>query len=132
MINTREIAAELRVSHWAGIMQERTRSGLSIKAFCRQADICQNTYFYWQRRVRAALCGELAVKPQVEAAAANTIESTRKSLIPSGWVTVCETDETTSEEKTLPIEINGCRVLADANVDFELLEKVCRVLVNLC
>ena len=54
MVNTREIAGELRLSHWAGIMQERTRTGMSIKAFCQQMGICQNTYFYWQRKVRAA------------------------------------------------------------------------------
>ena len=54
MINTREIAEEYRLAHWAQIMHERIQSGLSIKAYCKQIGICGNTYFYWQRRVRAA------------------------------------------------------------------------------
>jgi hypothetical protein len=35
-------------------MKEREQSGLSIKAYCEHIGICGNTYFYWQRRVRAA------------------------------------------------------------------------------
>ena len=54
MINTREIAEEYRLTHWAQVMQERSQSGLTIKAFCRQIGICTNTYFYWQRRLRQA------------------------------------------------------------------------------
>ena len=33
MTNTREIAEEYRVGHWAQILQERISSGLSIKAY---------------------------------------------------------------------------------------------------
>jgi transposase-like protein len=61
MINTRAIAAEYRLSHWAQVMQERMQSGLSIKAYCKQIGICGNTYFYWQRKVRAAACEQLAL-----------------------------------------------------------------------
>ena len=63
MKNTREIAKEYRLSHWAGIMQERSQSGLSVKAFCRKMGICGNTYFYWQRKLREAAC-EQFVLPQ--------------------------------------------------------------------
>ena len=61
MINTREIAEEYRLSHWSQIMQERIKSGLSIKAYCKQIGICGNTYFYWQRKLREAACGQLAL-----------------------------------------------------------------------
>ena len=61
MVNTREIAEEYRLSHWAQVMQARMQSGLSIKAYCKQIGICGNTYFYWQRRVRAAACEQLAL-----------------------------------------------------------------------
>ena len=61
MINTREIAEKYRLSHWARIMRERVESGLSIKEYCKQIGICGNTYFYWQRRVRAAACEQLAL-----------------------------------------------------------------------
>ena len=59
MINTREVAAEYRLSYWAQIVQKRTRSGSSIRAYCKQIGISENTYFYWQRRLRKAACEQL-------------------------------------------------------------------------
>ena len=120
MNNTREIAAEYRISHWAQVMQERTASGLNIKEFCKQIGICQNTYFYWQRKVRAALCEKLLPAAKNET-----------SLVPKGWA-ICEAAEPKISERVLPIEIGGYRVLADADVDADLLAKVCRVLKSLC
>ncbi len=59
MINTREIASEYRLSHWARIMEERVQSGMTVKAYCEQTGICGNTYYYWQRRLREASCEQL-------------------------------------------------------------------------
>ena len=60
MVNTREIAAEYRLSHWAQIMRERVKRELTIRAYCKQIGICENTYFYWQRRLRKAAYEQLS------------------------------------------------------------------------
>jgi hypothetical protein len=60
-MNTRDIAEEFRLRHWAGIMREREESGLSIKAFCEKAGFHENKYFYWQKRLRELACDELAI-----------------------------------------------------------------------
>jgi len=125
MVNTREIAEEYRLSHWAQIMRERQESGLSIKAYCEQIGVCGNTYFYWQRRVREAAYQELAVKPQSKA----MIHA--KSPVPNGWA-LCEVAEPKNSGKALTIEIGKFRVLADTDTDFELLPKVCKTLASLC
>ena len=64
MVNTREVATEYRLSHWAQIVRERAESGISIRAYfvdipCKEIGICENTYFYWQRRLRKAACEQL-------------------------------------------------------------------------
>ena len=59
-MNTNDIAAEYRLSHWAGIVREREESGLSIKQFCKNAGFHENRYFYWQKKLREAACEELA------------------------------------------------------------------------
>jgi len=41
-------------------MQERAQSGSTIRAYCKQVGICENTYFYWQRRLRQAACEQLS------------------------------------------------------------------------
>jgi putative transposase len=123
MVNTREIAEEYRLSHWAQVMQERAQSGLSIKAYCKQIGICGNTYFYWQRRVRAAACEALTVPHEASVPG--------KTLIPSGWA-VCEVEEPTPEKKALAIEIGGYRISVESGVDQELLAKTCQTLKSIC
>jgi len=124
-MNTRDIAAEYRLSHWAQVMQERIRSGLSIKAFCKQIGIGGNTYFYWQRKLREAAYEDLAARVEKEGA------SSEKSLIPSGWA-VCKSAEEEVTGKAVTIEIGEFRVIAEAESDPEILVKVCRALKSLC
>jgi len=123
MINTREMAEEYRLSHWAQIMRERVESGLSINGFCKQIGICGNTYFYWQRKLR-----ETAAKQITQEIAAES-----QALVPNGWA-VCEETraELEPEESAVSIEIGKCHVKVDAGTDPELLAKVCRVLMSLC
>jgi putative transposase len=114
MINTREIAAGYRLGHWAEIVRERSESGLTIKAFCESAGLHENTYFYWQRKLRESAC-EMTVAGALPA--------------PGGWTAAVPTTDAVS--RTLPIEIGKCRVLADRDTDEKLLAKVCRVLASL-
>jgi len=55
-MNTRKIAAEYRLTQWAGIIRERQESGLNVKAFCEAKGFHENIYFYWQRKLREAAC----------------------------------------------------------------------------
>ena len=73
-INTKEIAAEYRLTHWAQIMKERNESGLSVRAFCKEAGFHENIYYYWQRKLREAACGQLAGK-----------QAGAGSLVPQGF-----------------------------------------------
>ena len=58
-MNTREIAEEYRLTHWAAIMRERAESGLSIRAYCEKTGFHENVYYYWQRKLRQAACEQL-------------------------------------------------------------------------
>ena len=53
-MNMREVAAEYRLGHWAGVMREQTESGMSIKKFCEMREIRENVYYYWQKKLREA------------------------------------------------------------------------------
>ena len=124
MINTRQIATEFRLSHWAGIMRQQQESGLSKNMFCEQNSIAKNVFYYWQRKIREAMCQELLNNSQPKPVEVDDSE------IPTGWA-VCE-PAPIDTAKTLPIEINGCRILASADTDAELLAKTCKVLMSLC
>jgi hypothetical protein len=138
-MNTREIAAEYRLSHWAQKMRERQESGLNIREFCQIEGYHENVYYYWQRKLRKAACQELVVKTE------KAEVKTNKSLVPAelvaddvrcspmqpGWLK-CEPSEEAVNESKITIEINGCQVLANNDTDTELLKKVCRTLMSLC
>jgi len=129
MKNTREIASEYRMGHWAGIMRERIESGLSITKFCEREGMHVNRYHYWQRRLRLTAMAEMQGSQR---------EDEQLQLPPAGWSQVStpvepeETDAAQINQAGLTIEIGKCRVNAKENVTSELLRKVCRVLVELC
>lgn len=117
MINTREIAKEYRLSHWAKVMQERSQSGLSIKIFCKQVGICVNTYFYWQRKLREAACEQLAQPSFTEV----------KLLGPSTLAASAET----SPSGQIHVEANGMHITADSGYPVEKLGALLRELKQL-
>lgn len=121
-MNTREIASEFRLSHWAQIMRDRSASGMSIRGYCKSTGICENVYYYWQRKLREAACGELVMAQGEQ----------EKALIPTGWA-VCKAAETAAPQRpSLTIEIGGCRITVEADADLELLARTCRMLKSLC
>ena len=152
MQNTREIAKEYRMSHWAGIMRERTESGLSIRAFCAREGMHVNRYHYWQRRLRSAAMEYGKVEPNygepklyerssvnsaVSAAMPGKVEAIEP--VPTGWTQVVPLEESnksiavkTMNSPEVTIEIGKCRVSANDSTDTELLAKVCKMLVSLC
>ncbi|MCL2342401.1 MAG: IS66 family insertion sequence element accessory protein TnpB [Firmicutes bacterium] len=134
MVNTREIAAEYRLSQWAKITQEREQSGLTIKAFCQKIGIGTNTYFYWQRKLREAVCQELLPAAKGSEKALVSSEPMGRSVpcppMAPGWA-MCKTEEP-PVKKTLVIEIGVFRVQVEPDTDPELLAKTCRMLKSLC
>ena len=117
-MNTREIAVEFRLAHWAQIMQERVASGMSIKAYCKTNGIGANTYFYWQKKLRAAAAQQLAAAAQPE----------RQALVPSGWTAVTEDIATPEQESSLTLRVGGVEVQVRQGFDEALLASVCRAL----
>lgn len=124
-MDTREIAVAYRLTHWAGILRERQTSGMSIRAYCKAEGICENVYYYWQRKLREAACEELL--PAID-------DNPEQSLVPKGWAAVSEQKTESGEipAGAISIEIGKCRVLATVDSDPELLSKVCRMLASIC
>ena len=114
-MNTRDIAAEYRLSHWAQVVQDRSQKGLSIRVYCAEAGIHENTYFYWQRKLHEAASAQAAGLPAPNA------------LAPKGWTALSvQTDSINMHG--LIVEVGGCRVHVQADTDTVFLAQVCRAL----
>jgi len=129
-MNTSAITAEYRLAYWAGIIQERRESGLSIKAFCEKAGFHENIYFYWQRKLREATCEQLAVIGKGTAATGmassgfteiRISESARASFRPGATSSGC-----------LYIEVGGIRITADDAYPPTKLAELLKGMMPLC
>ncbi|MET0018030.1 hypothetical protein SDC9_69847 [bioreactor metagenome] len=116
-MTSKEVTYQYRLAKWSELMKERTELGQSIRAYCAMKGFAENTYFYWQRRLRDAACKELAEQSS----------NTETGLVPTGWMQLSPA-ENTPAEAPVTIEINGCRVAVTAETTPELLAKVCRTL----
>jgi len=123
MKNTREIAAEYRLTHWAQIMQDRNASGLSIKSYCETKGIHENVYHYWQRKLRAAAY-ELATN-QPQATELLVPGFTEVKLVESGEPSI----QTSGQ---ICIEYEGYKITADSGYPPESLTTLLKALMQPC
>ena len=128
MVNTREITAEYRLTHWAQVINERAPSGLSIKAYCRQIGIAANTYFYWQKKLREAACEQLSAPPVVPK---------QTALVPSGFAEVKVMPSTHRSPKAavvrpsqIRVEDAGVKISTDSAYPLENLAALLRELTR--
>ena len=122
-MDTRGIAAEYRLTHWAGIVKERMESGLSVKAFCEKAGIHENTYYYWQKKLREMACGELRG---------------RTILVPQGFAEVklaaqpMQPEPAASMQNQISIESCGVRITAGNEYPADKVAALLREVMRAC
>ena len=139
----REAKTQYRIREWAERFRERSQSGQTVRSWCSDNGVSNRTYYYWLRRVReyaaqvmSAAGGEnvsaLAPVTAFKELAAPQAPAAAKLSVPDGWAVCALMEQPKLQAKTLPIEIGKCRVLADEDVDPELLAKFCKALVSIC
>jgi hypothetical protein len=138
----REAKAEYNVKVWAERFRERAHSGQTVRAWCSEKGVSVRTYYYRLRQVRECAAQMMnatrgdSVTEIVSDAESNELlpvnTGSAELSVPNGWSVCVESEQKSPASKTLPIEIGKCRVMADADVDPELLVKVCKALVRLC
>jgi putative transposase len=121
-MNTREIAAQFRLAHWAQIMQERVDCSQSIRAFCQAKGLSPNTYFYWQRKLRETAVNQMA-------AASQPVPS--QPQVPSGWARVSSAQEA-EPPRGLTLHIGAAKIEVRQGYDEALLASVIKTLSGLC
>ena len=47
------------MSHWAKIITDQKESGLTIREYCEKNGLHENSYYYWQKKLRTAAIDEL-------------------------------------------------------------------------
>jgi transposase-like protein len=74
-MDTRKLTKEYRLAFWTQLARERAESGRNVRAFCEERGLHENTYYYWQRKLREATYS--AAAPAGGGAAENRARSER-------------------------------------------------------
>jgi transposase-like protein len=126
-MNTREIAVEFRLSHWAKIVQDQNNSGLSIRAYCKNASIQESSYYYWLKRLREAASEGMA-----------QLRRSETGLAPAGFAevklpTTSALEPTfTAKQSHVCIEAAGVRITADNGYPIGNLATLLREVARPC
>ena len=122
-MTTKEMTYQYRLAQWSDLVKERVALGLSIRSYCAMKGFAENTYFYWQRRLREA------ARPQLEAGQAG--------LPVPGFVEVAlspapEAPVTQTQTGQLQVQINGIRLSVDSSYLPEKLAALLQALSRPC
>jgi len=123
------MTAELRLSRWAQIMRERTESGLSVKAYCEKEGIHQNSYFYWQKKIREAVGGQM-IDLRDNQSPRNLERTSFLEVKATKTISEMVSLENSNQNKNLQIEIGEARINADSVYPVDKLIKLLRGLMR--
>ena len=128
-MDTRKIAREVRLRHWAEQINNRNASGETVISWCAKQGINPKTYYYWQNQLRKTALKRIAVEQN---------GNERTSLLSSGFAEVKISD---SPRPPLPeysgrgevrIEAAGFRITADSGYPAASLAELLKGLALSC
>jgi transposase-like protein len=113
-----------REARWRGIIREQARSGLSIRAFCRQVGVTESAFYFWR--------GELARRGQEQRRRRVPRRRRPRATSPPAFVPVNVLAEVPAQAAgRMEIELpGGWRVRVAAPVDRSVLADVLAVLAE--
>jgi transposase-like protein len=126
-MNIRKMTREVRLRHWAGLINEKNANKTTIKEFCAMHSISPKTYYYWQRKLReAAMC-------QMTEPTSGFIQT---GLVPTGFTEVKASKALKPADAEsigkIHIEAAGLQLTADSAYPSVNLAELIRELARLC
>ncbi len=126
-MNTKEMARQVRLTHWAQIMRERKESGRSIRVWCRENNIKEKTFYYWQRRLREAACEGL-IEAQSLSGQSLTAPRFAEVKLAAAASPVAPPEST----RELRVEVGSLQIIAGSEYPAEKLAVLLRELLQPC
>lgn len=60
-MNAKAIKHQHRLQTWTPVIHECKNSGMTIKAWCAENNVNEKQFYYWQRRVREEVLGQMVI-----------------------------------------------------------------------
>lgn len=129
-METRQIAGEYRLAHWAQIMRERKESGQTIKEYCKNTGISLHAYYYWNRKLRREACEKLT---EIQRANNQTaLDMPRFAEIKLGHPNTQLAGVGTTHPSDINLEIGNIRLTFSSSYPPQLLAALLKEMVGQC
>ena len=125
-MDTKGFTAEYRLAHWAGIVREREESGLSIRAYCKQAGFHENNYFYWQRKLRDIAYEEIAEIQNCETELTPIFAEVKLPAMPG------LPEASGNKQAEICVETDGLRITASREYPVSQLAELLKAVTSAC
>ena len=126
-MNTREIAVEYRLSHWAELIKGRGECGLTVRAYCESLGIHENSYYYWLKKLREAACEKLAGNYSKTNSLTSPVFAEVKLPVQSAMLPFDGV-----AQNRICVETAGVRITADGEYPADKLAELLRTVMRSC
>ena len=122
MGNIRETTRNIRLHQWAERIRECKSSGMTIRAWCKENDIREKNFYYYQRKVREAL---LEIK---EKKISLDVPKNEVGFAKISGVTL----DNVPERPVTAVNVNGIKIDVFEDASEEAIRKSIKAVMSLC
>lgn len=119
----------IRTSQWEQIIQEANHSSISKREWCRQNNVNEKSFYYWQHKLRMKAISELKSAASVPAPAAPSVSSFVElpvhSITPGS-----QTPDLPDGSPELMLQVGDCRIYVGSSIRESTLRTVMKVIRN--
>jgi len=116
-----QVKNRFRMEQWMQIIKDCQSSDLTVKEWCAQNEIKQQSYYYWLKKIRKAACEQLPAI-QTEAELSKPVEFAKLQVNPSNHY----------QQSAVMIHLPNASVEVAEGTSKETIEAVLIALKNIC
>lgn len=123
---TRAEMHEKRIAKWTQLVQEAQDSGLTIKGWCKEHGILENTFYYWKRQLKS----QCSKKPETPVSLSNrhpTPHFAELNIEKEISISDRADDRNGISQPEFLIQFRDCQIAVSRNFQEEDLMKIFRV-----
>lgn len=127
-MDVRKVTYEYRLKNWTEMISQCNKSGLTVKAWCKENNIKTTSYYYWLKRVRIAACNSMLTdseKPQ-------QLVSLSITDMPEYTSTEVSTPQSQSSQTAIILKINSVVIEIQNGASDNTIENTLRAISRLC
>ena len=124
-MDTKAITKEYRLTQWRQQIRDHKASGLSVREYCEQMGLSENSYYYWLKQLRKAASDQIS---KHQASNVETIQQPRAFTEVKLMVQPDQLHNDANANHELHIEVSGVQITTNSGYPVDRLAALLREL----